>query len=95
MTTDQVQNINEQTKKNCCSNCCKKYHPRCPYTHIALVTELCCIGCDKPGIGSNEHDPYDNDCSDCAIFCCPCALVADVLCCIPMCFGFYNVTKPK
>ena len=62
-----------------------------------LVNELwdnCCIGCDKPGIGAADHDPYANSCSDCALICFPCALLADLLtvpcrcynhCCSPIC----------
>lgn len=39
----------------------------------------CCIGCDKPGIGAADHNPYDNSCSDCALFCCPCAFIIDLI----------------
>ncbi len=39
----------------------------------------CGEGCDKPGVGSPNHDPYDNDCKDCAMMCCPFALVIDLI----------------
>ncbi len=48
----------------------------------------CCIGCDKPGLTHPEHNPYDNKCSDCAIFCCPCAFVTDVFAFPFRCIGW-------
>ncbi|VVU94419.1 hypothetical protein CPAV1605_141 [seawater metagenome] len=74
--------------------CCSKHYPRCPYWHSQERFDACCFGCDKPGIGSNEHNPSDNDCcNDCGIICLPCALVLDILCCPFMVFGCYTV-KP-
>jgi hypothetical protein len=80
---------------NKCCKCCKKHYPRCPYTHVEERFDSCCIGCDKPGIGSSEHNPGDNDCSnDCALLYCPCALILDIFCFPFMVFGYYNVEKP-
>lgn len=72
----------------------KCYCTFCPYTHTEKIYDLCCIGCDKPGLGSQEHDPGDNSCSDCALVCIPCALLLDIFCYIPMCFNKYTVKKP-
>lgn len=72
-----------------------KYECKWPYTHIAKQIDYCCIGCNKSGIGSNEHDPSENSCNDNALCCCPCALVLDILCFIPMCLGYYNLTNPN
>ena len=77
------------TEKN---KCCIK--PKYPYTFTEQACDYCCIGCDKPGIGSPKHDPGDNRCSDCALCCIPCTLVFDVICCIPMTFGCYELEKP-
>ena len=66
-----------------------------PYTNVKKTFDLCMIGCEKPGIGSNEHDPSDNSCGDCALCCCPCALVLDILCIPFMCCGIYKVKNPN
>ena len=76
------------TKKSCCNI------TFCPYTHIEKTCDLCCIGCDKPGLGSKDHNPYDNSCTDCALCCFPFAVIADLLCYIPMCLNQYHVEKP-
>ena len=68
-----------------------QYYPRIPYTHAQQSMDYCCIGCDKPGIGSNQHDPSDNSCNDMCLCCCPCALILDILCFCPMMFGCYTV----
>ena len=70
------------------------HYIRKPYTHTEQAMDYCCIGCDKPGIGSNQHNPGDNSDKDCALCCIPCTIVCDVVCCIPMMFGCYNVQKP-
>ena len=75
-------------------SCCETHYPRCPYTHVKQSWDYCCIGCDKPGPGSPEHNPSNNACSDCGLLCTPCALVIDILCFIPMVFGYYNVQEP-
>ena len=64
----------------------------CPYTHTQRAFENCCIGCEKPGIGSINPDPSRNCCSDCALLCTPFTIIADILCYIPMCFHLYNVS---
>ncbi len=53
-----------------------------PYCLLSNSTiDSCCEGCDKPGLGSKDHDPSQNSCSDCALVCYPCAIIADLLCC--------------
>ena len=47
-----------------------------PLTNETIVK--CGEGCDKPGLGHPDHDPYNNACGDCAMFCCPCAFVTDI-----------------
>jgi hypothetical protein len=85
--------MTESNQKNRC--CCETHYPRRPYTHTDYAFDMCCIGCDKPGIGSKHHNPADNNCcSDCALFCCPCYLVMDIVCCIPMVFGCWIVEEP-
>ena len=49
----------------------------CPLT--VETHEKCGEGCDKPGLGSPRHDPYDNKCGDCAILLCPCAFIVDII----------------
>ena len=68
--------------------CCK-----CPYTHTEKSFDLCCVECDKPGIGSKDHVPNDNCCNQCTLLCCPVAFVLDVLCFIPMYLGYYEVEE--
>ena len=51
----------------------------CPNTKKTY--EDCCRGCDKPGLGSPSHDPYSNECGDCALVYSPCAFVCDILSC--------------
>ena len=65
------------------------------YTHTQQSMDNCCIGCNKAGIGSKQHDPSQNSCKDCGLCCLPCALVLDILCCIPIIFGCYTVYKPE
>lgn len=74
------------------SRCCK-FMPRVPYTFTARSFDYCCIGCDKPGPGSMEHDPYNNACSDFALCCCPCTLVLDIVCSVPLIFGCLSLEK--
>ena len=76
-------------------NCCQNHYPRMPYFHIQQNCDYCCIGCDKPGVGSMEHNPSNNSCNDFALCCCPCSLIADILCCPCMVFGYYTVTNPN
>jgi hypothetical protein len=47
-----------------------------PLTNETFIK--CGEGCDKPGLAHPDHNPYDNSCGDCAMFCCPCAFVTDV-----------------
>lgn len=84
--------MSESPKASSKSSCSINCEP-CVYTHMEKALDLCCIGCEKPGIGSNEHNPADNECSDNALMCCPCALVLDIICYIPMCFKCYNVNR--
>lgn len=87
--------MSQQTNQNCCQKCCENHYPRCPYTHTEQAFDYCCIGCDKPGIGAQDHDPYNNSGSDCALLSLPCTLVADIVCCPFIMFGYYNVTNPN
>ena len=47
-----------------------------PLTNETFIK--CGEGCNNPGLSHPAHDPYDNKCSDCALFCCPCAFATDV-----------------
>ena len=76
------------------SNKCK-CQPQIPYTHVQQSMDICCIGCDRPGIGSKYHDPSKNSCNDMCLCCCPCALILDILCFCPMIFGCYTVENPN
>ena len=66
----------------------KKCYPRIPNTHIHYLCDTCYIACDK------AYDPAKPDNRDMALCLCPCALVLDILCCIPMTFGYYTITIP-
>ena len=46
--------MTDTTKSKC------THYPRCLYTHSEKSCDLCCIGCDKPGIGSASYDLGDN-----------------------------------
>ena len=75
--------------------CCQEHYPRKPYFHVEQQFDYCCIGCDKPGVGSMEHNPGNNSCGDCALIFCPCALLMDIICCIPIVFGYWTVQNPN
>lgn len=50
----------------------------CPYVKKTYTN--CCNGCEKPGLGAPDHNPDNVDClHDCSIFCCPCALIMDII----------------
>jgi hypothetical protein len=66
----------------------KKCVTRIPNTHIHYLCDTCYIACNKP------YDPAKPDNRDMALCLCPCALVLDILCCIPMTFGCYNIEIP-
>ena len=57
--------------------CCQEHYPRKPYCHVQKKFDYCCIGCDKPGIGSMEHDPGNNSCDDCVYENCVCKMSCD------------------
>ena len=77
MAQIQPENIDNKYDVSCNTNFTKVFCS-CPYTKKTYTN--CCIGCDKPGLESPRHDPYDNNCSsDCAIFCCPCAFITDII----------------
>ena len=65
-----------------------KCYPRIPATHINYLCETCYIECDKPYDPANPNNGYM------ALCLCPCALVLDIVCCIPMIFGYYTITVP-
>ena len=94
--------INEETgEKQCCIKCTSnktgfifyREFNCCPNSHVEKSFDLCCIGCDKPGIGAVDHDPGNNSCNDCAILCCPCFLLMDIICWCPMVLKLYNVDE--
>lgn len=66
-----------------------QWGPRIPDTHINYLCETCYIECDKP------YDPANQNYGDMALCCCPCALILDIICCIPLICGCYNITIPK
>jgi hypothetical protein len=66
-----------------------KCSPRVPYTHVNGTYDECIIGCNKP------YDPANINSDSLALCYCPCALVLDILCCIPMIFGCYNLKDPN
>jgi hypothetical protein len=66
-----------------------KCSPRIPYTHVNATYNECIISCNKP------YDPAKNNCYNFTLCCCPCALVLDIICCIPMIFGCYNLQNPN
>ena len=65
-----------------------KCYPRIPNTHINYLCETCYIECGKP------YYPAKPNHGDMALCLFPCALVADIMCCVPMIFGYYNVILP-
>ena len=60
-----------------------------PYTHTKFITDSCVNICNKP------YDPAQNRCNEIIVCWCPCAFVADILCCVPMTFGCYTISKPN
>lgn len=94
--------VNEDTREKHCCMTCKSVKTGsifyrefncCPYTHVEKSMDLCCTGCDKPGIGAVDHDPSNNSCNDCALCCCPCFLIMDIICWCPMVFKCYEIEK--
>ena len=88
------------TKCGCCSKCrisCLecwgKHHPRQPYFYTIKGFDDC-FGedgtCDNPGLGSKD---FQGDNCECPVFCTPCNLIADIICCFPIIFGFWTVEK--
>lgn len=66
----------------------KKCYPRIPILHVCYLCDTCHIACNK------AYDPANPDNRYLALCLCPCALVLDILCCVPMIFGLYNITTP-
>ena len=56
----------------------KKHHCRIGYFYTCKAYHECGRMCDRP---------------HCIICCIPCAIIADVFCCIPITFGFWVVEK--
>ena len=65
--------MTEQSDSSKVIKCCDTHYPRWPYWHVEQKFDFCCIGCDKPGPGSMDHDP--GNCATADIFCCPCMIV--------------------
>ena len=67
------------------------YKALCSFPEMKRASQGCADGCNKPGIGSSQNDPYADKCSDCAAVCLPCAFIADLLTCPYR--SFYEHTK--
>ena len=50
-----------------------------PFNLTRKACQSCGEGCDKPGLAHPQHNPYDNSCGDCAMFCAPCTIVIDLI----------------
>ena len=87
-TINQQPTVDTENQVKCTDNINFK-----PYTFTEKAYDLCCIGCDKPGIGSSSHNPSNNSCEDNALCCLPLTIVADILCYVPMCLGYVKVKK--
>ena len=85
-STPIIPNEYESIKKS--HKCCQKYYPRLPYTHLNYLIDDCINMWKLPSIDLGVSSPHP---TDKLIFCFPCALVGDVLCCIPMIFGCYKI----
>ena len=66
-----------------------KCSPRVPYTHTKFISDSCVNICSK------SYDPAQNRCNEIIVCWLPCAIVADILCCVPMTFGCYTISKPN
>lgn len=66
-----------------------KNHLTIPNTHINYLYQTCYINCNKP------YDPANPNNGDLALCLCPCALVADIVCCIPIIIGCWNIKNPS
>ena len=73
------------------SSCCSNHYPRIPYTHTQEACDKCESICDEPGLGSSEFK--GGNMNDCPLCCIPCTLISDIICCIPMLFGCYNIKR--
>lgn len=76
-------------------SCWGEHYPRCPYTCSQRACYNCEAGCDKPGLGSKDHDPSQNSCGDCDLCCLPIYIVIDTIFFIPRVFGFCSVDNPN
>jgi hypothetical protein len=66
-----------------------KCAPKIPYTHTNYLCSISYKECCKP------YDPANGRCTVLSLCFVPCSLVLDILCCIPMTFGCYNITPPE
>jgi hypothetical protein len=87
-----TETIQEEQPRKTCSECWEKHHCRKGYFHTEQAFDECCIECDKPGIGSKD---FQGGSGNCPLLCLPCAIIADLFCCIPITFGYYTVEKPN
>lgn len=62
-----------------------------PDTLTRMACSSCIKGCDKPGLGHPNHDPYDNSLSDCAACCIPITIPIDIILYPFYCFGMVKV----
>jgi len=72
--------------------CCEKINLT-PYTFTCKAYDSCCNGFDKPQLGSESRNHHEDHCEECALVCLPLTIVADILCYVPMCLGYYQVKK--
>jgi hypothetical protein len=80
-------------KKTWCHECQEhKPIPKVPYTHTKKTYDMCCIQTAK---NHTSNDVCYQCFSEFSVCCCPCALALDIVCCIPMIFGYYTVNPPK
>lgn len=77
-----------ENEKKCCKNINLK-----PYTFTEKAVDSCLKGFDKPQLGSVSRNHHEDHCEECALLCLPLTIVADILCYVPMCLGYYQVKK--
>lgn len=79
------------TSSKCKCKCCETHYPRCPYTFTHQAFDDCFKGCNEPGIGSSNFS--GGSCGSCSLVCLPIHILRDVICCIPLVFGYINLQK--
>ena len=72
--------------------CCQKVNLT-PYNFTCKAYDSCFNGLDKPQLGSESRNHHNDHCEECALVCLPLTIVADILCYVPMCLGYYQVKR--